>query len=121
MLGISMRILGPRNGGVAFANIDGNDDNDHALGDTNGRKTKKEWLKDRLNITRHKCGQKGHYARSRKKLRPLWSQWQELLLMTLMTKPTMYTFNSYCMRTTGVSSSTKYPVPCVRHGQSVNS
>jgi hypothetical protein len=57
-----MCILGPSNDGVSFINTDGNNSgNRHAL-NNNGRKSKQDWLKDRVNITCHKCQQKGHYA-----------------------------------------------------------
>jgi hypothetical protein len=57
----NMRFLGPTNDGVSFTNTDGHDHEDHSL-NTNGRKPKSEWLKDRVNVTCHKCLQKGHYA-----------------------------------------------------------
>jgi hypothetical protein len=63
-----MRILGPSNNGISFANIDSNDDNEHAL--KNGQKTKKEWLKDKVNITCHHCGQKGHYTNKCNGIKP---------------------------------------------------
>jgi hypothetical protein len=55
-----MRFPGPTNDGVAFTKIDG-DNVEHAL-NTNGQKMKKEWLKDKVNITCHPCGKKGQYA-----------------------------------------------------------
>jgi hypothetical protein len=51
-----MRILG-----LAKDGTNGNDDEEHAL-NTNGWKSKKDWLKDKVNIMCHKCGQKLHYA-----------------------------------------------------------
>jgi hypothetical protein len=53
-----MRFLGPTNEGVSFVHTNGNEDAEHAL-NTTGHKSRKEWLKDRVNTTCHKCGQKG--------------------------------------------------------------
>jgi hypothetical protein len=39
-----MRIIGPTNDGVSFANIDGNKDEDHTALNTNGQKSKQDWL-----------------------------------------------------------------------------
>jgi hypothetical protein len=59
-----MRFLGPSNDGITFVNTDGNNttNNEHALNNNGARKSKQDWLKDRVNITCHKCQQKGHYA-----------------------------------------------------------
>jgi hypothetical protein len=108
-----MRILEPGNhDGVAFANIDCNDNNDHAL-NTNGWKSKKEWLKDRVNITCHKCGDKGHYANECKG-KKIEKEVEATLVTTTGSAIDNFDeevdhvcFNSYSMRTTGVSSSTK--------------
>jgi hypothetical protein len=57
----NLQFLGPAKDGMSFTNTDGNDNEDRSL-NTNARKPKSEWLKDRANITCHMCLQKGHYA-----------------------------------------------------------
>jgi hypothetical protein len=55
--------LGPANDGMSFTNVDGDGNTEHSL-NNNGRNSvsRLQWLKDKVNITCHKCQEKGHYA-----------------------------------------------------------